>query len=180
MILTGCWMVQHLTMDISDLRPKDRFDFGVFPVPNVTEETSEHFHTPLGSVGSVGMGFVISSTAFGQEQTAAVDWLRYLTSPEVVIELQGDATMLPCIHGVPIRPEMEGFRPLMDGTFPDLRIQEGRVFPDAESLDAWFSLFQSYMGGTLDLDDFSAQWKKECLAGVERTTLIEAYDTSKW
>ena len=180
MMLTGCWMVKHLELDLADQPPDERFEFAVFPLPNITEETSPWFHAPLGAVGAVGVGFVLPTDAAPDTASRAVDWLQFLTRPESVEILQRDSTMLPCIHGVPMQPEMEGFLPLMDGTFPDLRIQEGFVFPDTQSGDAWFRMFQDYMSDRIDLDEFTQRWADACAEGVGRRIEREGFDTSTW
>lgn len=180
MILTGCWMVKHIELDLADLPPGERFEFGVFPLPNITAETSPHFHTPLGAVGSVGAGFVLPSDADPATTARAVDWLQFLTRPESVEILQRDSSMLPCIHGVAMQPEMEGFLPLMDGTFPDLLIQEGFVFPDAQAGDTWFRMFQDYMSDRIGLDEFTRRWAEVCAEGVRRRIRQEGFDTSTW
>jgi ABC-type glycerol-3-phosphate transport system substrate-binding protein len=180
MLLTGCWMVQHLRLDINDLAPEKQFEFGVLPLPNVTEETSRYFHQPLGSIGSVGVGFVLPADADENQREAGIDWLRFLTIPESVEVLQKESSMLPCIHGVDLSPEMEGFFPLMDGTFPDLRYQEGYMFPDSEAADRWFRDFQLYLEGNMDLEELTRRWKPECLEGVERLIELEGFDPATW
>lgn len=180
MMLTGCWMVKHLELDLADQPPNERFEFAVFPLPNITEETSPWFRAPLGAVGAVGVGFVLPTDAATDAASRAVDWLQFLTRPESVEILQRDSTMLPCIHGVPMQPEMEGFLPLMDGTFPDLRIQEGFVFPDVQAGDTWFRMFQDYMSDRIDLDEFTQRWADACAEGVSRRIEREGFDTSTW
>ncbi len=180
MILTGCWMVQHILLDIADLPEDERFSFAVFPLPNITPETSPFFHTPLGSVGAVGVGFVLPVDADPEARRRGVDWLRFLTTPRNVEILQENSTMLPCIHGVRLQPEMEGFRPLMDGTFPDLRIQEGFVFPDTQAADVWFRIFQEYLAGRISLRELTARWKPACAEGVRRRIAVEGFDPKSW
>jgi hypothetical protein len=173
-------MVKHLQLDLTDQPAEERFEFSVFPLPNITKETSEFFNTPLGAVGSVGVGFVLPTDADPGVRDRAVDWLQFLTRPQSVEILQRDSTMLPCTHGVPLGPAMEGFRPLMDGTFPDLRIQEGFVFPDAQAGDTWFRMFQEYMSGRMGLDEFTRRWSEDCAQGVRRRIDREGFDTSTW
>lgn len=115
-----------------------------------------------------------------KQREAGIDWLRFLTTPPSVEVLQRESSMLPCIHGVELEPEMKGFLPLMDGTFPDLRFQEGYMFPDPQAADRWFRDFQLYLGGEIDLEQLTRRWKAECLRGVDRLTELEGFDPGTW
>ena len=311
MRMDGSWHGQFLKPDIADLPEDEQFEFSMFPLPNLTAETSRYAHVPLGSVGSVGAGYVIPTLIPDETAEAAVDWLMWLIRPDnmglmyentgVRLEFDGEKVMLdigeevgltladelrrfeannqrpyatallpgvagpafpvdvsgdageptttsayadvgyrpadstfhvilgppgtgygdavelpeplcivgrahgdpeslrglpdatalsvefynaplnlPCMEGVRLRREHQGFVPLMDGTFPDLRILEGSVWPDRECQTAWFRSFQEFMADDIDLDEFSDRIAGFVQAGVKREIARWGYDTSKW
>ncbi len=179
MVMNGCWAGKYLREDIKDLIPRKRFQFGIFPLPNITEETSPYFNVPLGSVGSVGIGYVIPKCLSEDKVAVTIDWLRFLITPKNV-ERCGSELNLPCIKGVRLPQDFDGFIPLIDGTFPDFRILEGSIFPDQRCQDEWFRYFQGYMGDKLSLNEFSRKLKSSIEAGIKRIMDTYKYDTSKW
>lgn len=270
MAIYGVWWVKTLSEELAQLPPERRFEFGVFPLPNVTKETSPYFEPPLGSVGSVGMGYVIPANLDEKRLRAALDWLRYLITPENIVRewticpndgewidltvldpalarpvaveepvcpacgtrfhrvgkdhvyperlrvrgrwvelfeggrlrdggdlkregvslerLAERATVrgvgrelnLPCVKGVPIGEEYKGFLPLMDGTYPDLRILEGAIFPDEQAGDQWFTLMQEYLAGALTLEEFTDALAEVVREGTQRAIIEYNYDPSTW
>lgn len=176
--MDGSWWAKTLPRDLNNVTPDKQFEFGVFPLPPVTEESYPHFHQPFGALGAVGNGF--SVTNFYDEQTTedAVALVRYCSTPPVILEASAKLN-LPTVKGYPLPERYEGFRPLIDGTYPFLQFVES-WFPDPQSQDEWFKLFQQYLGDRLTLDEYRHAVAEAIARGVERAIVQYRYDVGRW
>lgn len=176
--MDGSWWAKQLPLDLADLPAEKRFEFGVFPLPPVTDESYPHFNHPFGSLGSVGNGLAVAN-AYGQQAIEeAVALVRHCSTPPVLLEASA-ALNLPTVKDIELPERYAGFRPLIDGTFPFLRFVEN-WFPDARASDEWFKLFQGYLGGRLDLETYREQTARVIEQGVERAIVNNKYDTARW
>jgi len=178
MAMDGSWWCKTLPDDLNDLGPGREFDYGVFPLPPVFDESYPYFHHPFGSLGSVGNGLSVTSVYDRRTIDDSVGLVRYFSTPPVLLE--ASATLnLPTVKGYELPPRYEGFRPLIDGTFPFLKFVE-RWFPDAQAQDLWFREFQRYLDDRLTLDEYRKRVNEIVMEGVERAIVQNNYDTSRW
>lgn len=181
MLNDGVWRVRMLQQNFADLEDTDLepFEFGVFPLPHVTPENYPYFHQPLGSVGGIGIGFVVPKNHSPETIEATVDWLQYMTNPENIQPMRAEMN-LPCMKNVDLLPEYKDWEPLIDGTFPDLRIIEGLSRPDPECANKWFKDMQLYLADEITLDEMSRRYARLYDAAAARIMEQYEYDTANW
>lgn len=177
MAMDGSWWCKTLPKNLEDLGPGKEFEFGVFPLPPVYEDYP-HFNHPFGSLGAVGNGLAVTNTYDRQTVEDAVSVVRFFSTPPILLE--ASATLnLPTVRGYDLPERYEGFRPLIDGTYPFLKFVE-RWFPDALSGDLWFREFQRYLDGRLTLDQYRERTAAIIREGIDRAVIQNNYDTSRW
>jgi ABC-type glycerol-3-phosphate transport system substrate-binding protein len=178
MAMDGSWWCKTLPMDLENLGPGKEFDFGVFPLPPVTDESYPHFHHPFGSLGAVGNGLAVTNVYDQRTVDDSVALVRFFSTPPILLEAS-QTLNLPTVKGYDLPERYEGFRPLIDGTFPFLKFVE-RWFPDAQSQDLWFREFQRYLDDRISLDEYRRRTDAITKEGVERAIIQNNYDTSRW
>ena len=72
--------VTGIVRDFKRLAPEDRFDYGVFWFPPITQDPL--VCGPFRGVGGVGMSLAITQKNDPAHERRVVDFLMYLTSPE--------------------------------------------------------------------------------------------------
>jgi ABC-type glycerol-3-phosphate transport system substrate-binding protein len=107
MMWDGSWAMRSMKYD-----PAINFDWGIFALPPITEET-----TPLAtgytipSVGGIGTQLAITNSAIdGNKVDLAIDFLRYWTAPQNSGRLINEyAAYLPNVRGIEPSAEMAPF-----------------------------------------------------------------------
>jgi len=111
MWLTGSWRVGTLTRDMADLPPDKRFDWGVFPVPDI--EHSEHGIAPLRSVGGAGHQLSVVDKHDEAQHRRVIDFLKFIYAPKQAayltrrtLEVGEFIQGAPMMEGVTLPPDI--------------------------------------------------------------------------
>jgi len=146
MFWDGSWATPTLLRD--KLR---KFEFGVFPVPRLTKETSKYAgDIPAHSLGGAfGIQYGITSSAIRTKKVdLAVDFLQFVTAPENLGPLVSEAKIcLPNSPSVPSNPVLAPFKEsLKSGTFKFGGENCTRQYGEES-----YRVYQSYLGGEYTL-----------------------------
>lgn len=148
MFWEGSWYTPSIERD-----PLREFDYGVFPVPGLTRQTSRYAAgmQPRGLGGASAIQFAITQTAVREDKVdLAVDFLQFITAPGNLGKLVGEAEkFLPNSPGVKGSPTLDPF---------SATLEQGPVLfrgepPTKEYEDVTFRAMQSYLSGKASLDD---------------------------
>lgn len=165
----------HVTGIVRDFRrldPEDRFDYGVFWFPPITEDPL--VCGPFRGVG--GGGVMLSATQKNDpaHEANVIDFLMYLTSPEagrMLIEetLAADQPLLGplVIKGVEMPPELaERYAPFLGRGFEKINFRG--LEDEQESSAEWTVIAQEWLGGRLTLDEYLERYQALMLAAIPR------------
>lgn len=156
--LNGTWYLRPLTAmqrSIEAIAPERVFPWGVFPFPELTEDS-----TPLPRLGGINQNsglracFIVPrQDALPERQRAAIDLVRFLTA-STIAETSFSRTAvhdLPAMVDVPPKP---GAAPLVPkARFAFLVLAQFRGY-DARSEGEFWTLWQSLLGGLINEDEF--------------------------
>lgn len=152
------------------------FEWGVLPIPLVTKETSEFamegFMKPSGQQDS---GFNVSKTVADDPDklAAVIDFLQFLSSPEVQQKYIDIAVTLSPVDGVTQPAEVEPF--IFD---TDLCIYEQSIGPnyvDYGDVGIWGGLSQEFLTGRID----TATYNEKAIANSMQTAINDCKDKLK-
>lgn len=163
MFWEGSWYTSQIRRD-----PLREFEYGVFPVPRLTKKTSLYAadQQPRGLGGATAIQFGITKTAVDNDRVElAVDFLQYITTPENLGRLVGEAEMfLPNSPGVTGSPILEPFQKTLE-VGPILFPGE----PSAQQYDdVVYRAMQSFLAGSASLDDTVALLDESIAREVDR------------
>ena len=156
MMINASPTIATLARDMDDLYPQDRFDWGLFPIPPMTQSA---FHIPpFRGVG--GAGVVLGVVKKSDAQTrSVVDFLMYLTSPHAAQTLVAEA--------VRARQPISGPLLIPGAKLPEQISRRFSVFEhrgfeklsfrgladEQESVWKWTVWAQRYLDGRIPVDD---------------------------
>ena len=170
---TGSWRVGSLMKDLRDLPEEMRFDWAVFPFPDLREAHEDI--APLRGVGGVGHQFCVVNKFDQAQHDRVIDFMMYLYTPEKVAYLiRRTLEVGEFIQGMPMVKGAE--KELPDDILDKLKGFGGRgytnpgLFLNDEEYDKrirpWYQL---YALGRVTVEEFLAQ--KQALA-IELTRII--------
>jgi len=179
MMINASPTIATLTRDMDDLYAQDRFDWGLFPVPPMTQSA---FHIPpFRGVGGAGVVFGVVKKNEAQTRRV-VDLLMYLTSPHAAQTLVEEATRArQPINGPLLIPgaqlpeaiarrfsafEHRGFEKLSFRGLSD----------EQESVWKWTVWAQRYLDGRISLDDCLTHYQQVMDEAVPRVAREMNYD----
>lgn len=175
--LNGTWYLRPLAAiqrGLSETAPERVFPWGVFPFPELTSQS-----TPLPRWGGIHQNsglracFIVPIRPKDPaRRTAAIDLVRFLTSPQVasVSFHQTDVYDLPAMLGVAPKPEAEPLVPRQ--RFAYLPLARVRGY-DARSEEEFWTLWQGFLSQQLSQDVFLTE-----LSGVHRRSLRRLVQSS--
>jgi ABC-type glycerol-3-phosphate transport system substrate-binding protein len=171
--------IAQLDRDMGDLYPQDRFDWGLFPIPPLTQS---RFHIPpFRGVGGAGVVWGVVKKSEAQTRRV-VDFLMYTTTPhaaQVLVEEAAKARQP--INGPMLIPgaqlpaamasrfaafEHRGFEKLSFRGLAD----------EQESVWKWTVWAQRYLDGRIDLDTCLARYQSVMQEAVPRVAATMNYD----
>lgn len=105
MTIGGNWNLK--LMEESNIRT---FEYGTFPLPPLTDNTLADATGELYELGGTPDSvFAIPSSVTGEKREAAVDFLRYLSSPEVAKILGEELYFATSLKGADLPAKLKGF-----------------------------------------------------------------------
>ncbi len=161
----GSWDTKPFKDNIKD------FEYGHFSLPNPNDPSNPSDLANLG--GSWGL----NKSATPEQKAIFIDFMRYLSQPEVhkrVVEAQG---MLPVVKGVELSdPVMNTWA--ADAKFNVSAIQA--ISLDNELATKFLSYSQAYLTGSHSLDEFVKKYEQIYKEAAERLITQNKWDTSNW
>lgn len=179
MMINASPTIATLTRDMDDLYPQDRFDWGLFPIPPMTQSA---FHIPpFRGVG--GAGVVLGVVKKNDAQTRRVaDFMMYLTSPHAAQTLIVEATKArQPINGPLLIPGAK----LPDAIARRFSAFEHRGFEklsfrglsdEQESVWKWTVWAQRYLDGRISVDDCLMHYQQVMDEAAPRVAREMNYD----
>jgi len=108
MMMDGSWEMTGAKEKIAG-----KFEYGIFRIPTVTEETSPYADDMmLETAPSAGLEFAVSKDCERRgDLDVAVDFMRFFTAPQNLEVMTRHAYNIPIVPGTAMNPEVEIFRP---------------------------------------------------------------------
>ncbi|WP_274361967.1 ABC transporter substrate-binding protein [Paenibacillus thermotolerans] len=149
-----------------------KFEIGAFPLPYLTKDNHPSASGKLMEIGGVPAGnLAVPKTIAPEKLPAAMDFLKYATSPKVQGILAERLFRTPIIEKADLPEQMKGFAFVGDRML--LNIYSGEV--DKNVTENNQKLGQLYLEGSLSLDDYVKQLKEIMQSGVK-----EKMQTNQW
>ena len=172
--------VTGIVRDFKKLEPEDRFDYGVFWFPPVTDDP--HVCGPFRGCGGSGASLGVTQKHDPAHERNVIDFLMYLTTPESgqtlvdrTLEENQPLTGPSLITGVKMPTELaDKFAPFMGNGFEKLNFRG--LEDEQESVAEWVAICQEFFGGRLSLDECLRQQQESALAAIPRERRRFGYD----
>jgi len=179
MTLSASPTVMSLEYDMKDLPPADRFDWGIFRIPSISDSPLVRIKT-RGAGGPLPVYGVIRKNK--EQHDIAADFLMFLMRPEscriVMEETLKDEQALAgpfAIKDVPMPPDMEEkFKPFFGLGREKLEFRG--LMDEQESVWRWCILAQDYMADRMSLDKFLEEYQLLMLQAIPRVTKMQDLD----
>lgn len=143
MYLDGSWETEGLAQAIA-------FDWGVFPFPTVTNETSPFADGPRND-RNYNLSFAIGKVAERRGHLPqVVDLLQFLTSPEAADTLAHYVSFISSLRDYPVPERLAAFRPDTGYPWSYLPWFVAQQTGSLEGGDRLFSLLQGYLANQID------------------------------
>lgn len=152
------------------------FEWGVLPIPLVKKDTSEYaMEGFMKASGNQDYGFDVNAkVAEDPDKLAAViDFLQYLSSPDVQQEYVKIAISMSPIEGVEQPEEVQPF--LFDTELCLYEQSFGANYVDYGDVGIWGGLTQEYLTGRIDTETFN----KRALENSKQTAVNTCRDNLK-
>lgn len=156
MVLNGTWQI-GMSADAPD-----GFDLGYFPFPSIDGGEGD----PSDVLAGVAAAFAVSDKAANKD--AAVDFLRYMTSPEVMKEYVKVRKTMVTLKGA-TTPDVAG--PVLSGVVTDLIEKAGHLDPfydtalPPKATTTYYTTLQGLIDGSVSADDAAASIEAAVKAG---------------
>lgn len=157
------WMIK----EIEDLPEEQRFDWGVFGVPAITDDD---LATPqMRGMGGLGTLLTVTKKSDPEHERRVIDFAMYLTRPEsmqkivdLALENRRPITGPPAIAGVKLDPELAArFEPFYGRGYERLNFRG--LDDEQESVYEWSVLLQDYLADRITLDTFLEEYQQTML-----------------
>jgi ABC-type glycerol-3-phosphate transport system substrate-binding protein len=153
MLQAGFWDFQGYADLIGD-----KFQWGIFPIPVITAETSPHaigkYNAPP---NQQDYGFTVNGSVEKDPELAkvVVDFLQFMTSVEQQTKYVEIAKSFSPVEGVPVPAEIQGFvNPVEKSTASEV---VGPSFIEWGDGAVWPGLSQDFLLGNLDLASYKSR-----------------------
>ncbi len=165
-------MVQAMSTDLTKISAGvgDTFEYGVMPVPVITEETSEYAmgqSVILGGQPNIIYGVNKALESDPEKLAAAIDFAQYMSSPEVQTRYADTINRIPLATSNELPERLAGFIITEDA----LRVPY-YTGVSGELRDFFCRGGQLYLEGSYDTDEY-AQYVQESFATVFETIKVE-------
>jgi len=179
MTLSASPTVMSLEYDMKDLSPADRFDWGIFRIPSISDSPLVRIKT-RGAGGPLPVYGVIRKNK--EQHDVVADFLMFLMRPEscriVMEETLEDEQALAgpfAIKDVPMPPDMEEkFKPFFG--LGREKIEFRGLMDEQESVWRWCILAQDYMADRMSLDKFLEEYQLLMLQAIPRVIRMQDLD----
>ncbi|WP_276354337.1 extracellular solute-binding protein [Cohnella caldifontis] len=149
------------------------FEYGGFPIPYITKaQFPEAMEKSVMLGGAANESWAISTSAKDAQLAAAVDFIQYMTSPEIEGKLGDALGYLPTITNANLPDKLKGF--VMQNE--DIR-RANYTGPATikEFSDFIVKSMQLYLGGSVDSNKLGTEWNAEWYKGMD-----QAKKTNDW
>jgi len=162
MCILGSSYVSGILYDFERMSPEDRFNFGNFWFPTITNDPL--CCGPFRGVGGGGMTLAILKKNDPQHETNVVDFLQFITTPEAgrIMVKSTIEDKQPLIGPLLIKdvdlPEnlADKYTVFMNRGFEKLNFRG--LEDEQESVNEWVVIAQEFMGGRMSFDDFCKEF----------------------
>jgi len=172
--------VSGILYDFERMAPEDRFNFGNFWFPTITNDLL--CCGPFRGVGGGGMTLSILKKNDPWHETNVVDFLRFITTPEA------GRTMVKCT--IEDKQPLVGPLLIKNVKLPENLADKYNVFmnrgfekynfrgllDEQESVNEWVIIAQEFMGGRINLDDFCREFNLLMKKAVGRIAETDGKD----
>ncbi len=172
--------ITAIIRDFKKLNPEDRFDYGIFWFPPITDDPL--VQGPFRGVGGSGTSFGIYDKKDPAHTANCVDFFMYLTSPEggkMLIEktLEADQPLSgpSAIKGVKLPPEIAEKFDVFKGHGYE-RLNFRGLADEQESVFEWVTIAQEYFARRMPLDEYLAAYHASVLRAIPRLQYKFGYD----
>lgn len=166
MHLNGSWQIKAIKAD-----PYRKFNWGMFPFPPITSETSPYAYEP-GVVKGLTLGGPSAGFQFNVPVSAkdgglleeAVDFLMFLSAPQNAGPLIADlGSYMPSIKGIEPPEELKAvFYKPGEAEFIDLKmLSPGYLNGPKEAIDLCYKTWQLFIGEQISTEQAVSQWNKD-------------------
>jgi ABC-type glycerol-3-phosphate transport system substrate-binding protein len=149
MLWDGSWLIRRMKLD-----PLVKFDWGVFYLPPITEETSPYAcGAGPAVIGGAGVQYSVTNSAILKNQVEqAVDFLCFLTRPDNAEKIINEAGLfIPNIKGARMSPELAPFAEIIKHRYCTVKwLNSFRT----EFTDMHQRLIELFLGDGISLDEF--------------------------
>jgi len=153
MYLDGSWETEGLTNAIT-------FDWGVFPMPTVTKETTLFADGPRND-SNYNLSFAIGKVAERRGHLAqVVDFLQFLTGPEAADTLSHYISFISALRDYPVPERLQAFAPDTGHPWSYNPWSVAQQTGSTEAFDELFSLYQGYLAGEIDEYELVAKYEE--------------------
>jgi len=180
MMLQTSALVTAIERDFARLHPNDRFEYGVFWFPPITEDPL--VEGPFRGVGGGANMFGIVQKHDIEHTERVIDFMRFLTSPEsgrILVErtleeeqpLNGPMSIL----NVDLPDNIaEKYAPFVGHGFEKLNFRG--LEDEQESVAEWVVIAQEFLGGRMSMDEFLDGYKELMLRAIPRVREMYGMD----
>lgn len=189
--VNGTWYLPQLTGIFNDLEKageEDKiFEYDIIPFPKPTEEDTEYLDAGgVNDIVQIRNGFVVPNYLSEAKTELAVDFIRFMSSPEVAQQMYSLINPLtgypycgdiPLIKGVEGMEEAAKLRPEIK--YADLECS--LMYYDAQDKDLFIIDYGELLDGKLTMDQFLQKRSEANLAALERNlALYESSIDTEW
>ncbi|TXK84471.1 ABC transporter substrate-binding protein [Paenibacillus sp. N3.4] len=153
-------------------KTKDKFKLGHIQVPNIMNPSDPS------DLSNVATGWAMNKAATQQQKAILVDFMQYLSQPDVHKRIVESVGMLPVVKGVAGSDDL-----LMKEWASEARFNVSAIQPmvlDNEYSTKFLNESQSYLTGKETLDEFVSNYEKIFIDATNRLITEKKWDISKW
>ena len=129
MIMSGSWDAHSLLAKVAEQPEDQRFDIGVFDIPQVSADHPEfgaHFDGRI-TEATTGTQFPMAITRRSQNRELCIEFLQFCTTPENNSRLNKRAQWIPAVRGADMHDFLKPFAPDFTGYGIDTMMQVSRL-----------------------------------------------------
>lgn len=172
MVLMASPEVTGLAHTLKKMDPKDRFEFGNFWIPTITDDPLAC--GPFRGVGGGGMVLAVMKKKDPEHEKNVIDFLQYITTPEagrILIErtLENDQSIIGpiLIKGVKLPEDLADKYDVFTG-HGFSKINFRGLDDEQESVNDWVVIAQEFLGGRMNQERFGQEYNALMKRAVHR------------
>jgi len=172
--------VSGILYDFERMAPEDRFEFGNFWFPEITDDPLAC--GPFRGVGGGGMTLAVMKKDDPEHEKNVIDFLRFITTPsaaKIIIEstLEDKQPIVGpfLIKGVELPENLsEKFEIFMNRGFEKLNFRG--LVDEQESVSEWVVIAQEFMGDRMTMDKFCEEFNEIMVRAANRIVIRDGND----